>query len=168
VARVHHKLDVRPIPERVLYINELNFLETDLYQTNTDCEKAITGEIISKGGILPDDNVRIYIPLDLNSDYIMQQVHILYSILGSPDEENELHFVSGMAKIINQLEVYDQVWVTREVANAVQKEAGGVFHSQKGIDLANKIVAYLEEDEGSAECFPFETIEELKEEFWIE
>ncbi len=165
---MHHRLDVHPVPEQTLYINELNFLEPDLYQTNTDCEKAITGDVVSKGGILPDDNVRIYIPLDLNADHIMQQVHALYSTFGSPDEENEFHFLTGMTKIVNQLEVYDQIWVARDVAHALQKENGGVFHSLRGMELANKIVTYLEEDEGAAECFPFEVIEELKKSFWLE
>ena len=45
------------------------------------------------------------------------------------------------------------------------KNEGGVYHSQKGIELAKKIIEYLEENEGCAECFPYETIDKLKDEF---
>ncbi len=46
-----------------------------------------------------------------------------------------------------------------------KKSEGGVYHSQKGIELAKKIIEYLEENEGCAECFPYETIDKLKDEF---
>lgn len=38
-------------------------------------EKAVTGKKKSEGGILPDDNVRIYVPMDLNADGIMRQLY---------------------------------------------------------------------------------------------
>ena len=57
---MHHKLDIQPVPERVLYINEMDFLSPDFYGTDAEYEKALTGIRQSEGGILPDDNVRIY------------------------------------------------------------------------------------------------------------
>lgn len=49
----------------------------------------------------------------------------------------------------------------------MQKEDGGVRHSNQGIELAKQIVKYLEEIEGTAECFPYDEIEELREVFWL-
>lgn len=69
--------------------------------------------------------------------------------------------------MISQLEIYDQVWVARDAAHAVQKTEGGRLHSKQGIQLAQEIVRYLSEDEGAAECFPFEIIDELTEEYLL-
>ena len=44
---------------------------------------------------------------------------------------------------------------------------GGMRHSRKGIELEGKIVKRLEDNDGSAECFPYDEIEELKNEFWL-
>lgn len=38
-------------------------------------------------------------------------------------------------------------------------------HSMQGIKLAKRVVEYLEGNEGVAECFPYEEIEELKGKF---
>ena len=35
------------------------------------------------------------------------------------------------------------------------------------IELAGKIVKYLEENEGTAECFPYDEVEKLREMFWL-
>lgn len=40
-----------------------------------EMEKAVTGKKKYEGGILPDDNVRIYVPMDLNADGIMRQLY---------------------------------------------------------------------------------------------
>lgn len=108
---------------------------------------------------MPEDNVRIYIPMDLNADAIMHQLNLLYLMLESPSEHNETWFFSGVQALISQLEIYDQVWVARDAAHTIQKTEGGKLHSSQGIQLARKMVNYLSEDEGSAECFPFEIID---------
>lgn len=137
------------------------------YETEDEMEKAVTGKKKSEGGILPDDNVRIYVPMDLNDDGIMRQFYALYGALGEPTESNELVYHSGVRKIITQLEIYDQVWVARKVEESVQKENGGVIHSRKGIELAGEIINYLEENERAAECFPYDEVEELRDAFWL-
>lgn len=38
-------------------------------------------------------------------------------------------------------------------------------HSMQGIKLVKRVVEYLEVNEGVAECFPYEEIEELKGKF---
>ena len=164
---MHHNLDINPIPEKVLYVNELSLAGKVPYETKDDMEKAVTGKIKSKGGILPDDNIRIYVPMDLNADSIMWQLYSLYDLLGYPTESNESAYYSGVRKIITQLEIYDQVWVARKVEESVQKEDGGERRSRQGIELAGKIAKYLEDNEGIAECFPYDEVKELKSEFWL-
>lgn len=164
---MRHKLDIHPIPEKVLYINEMSLANPMVCKTTPEYEKAISGDTISRGGVLPDDNVRVYVPMDLNADNIMRQLYALYDALGSPDDNNESLFSAVVTKLISQLEIYDQVWVTRDLAHAVQKVDGEVFHSRQGIELAQKIVDFLLRDVGIAERFPLNEIEKLKEEFWL-
>lgn len=169
---MHHKLDIHPIPADVLYVNELLLAQLPLaenvpYETEQDMERAVTGKCEKEGGILPNDNVRIYVPMDLNADMIMRELYSLFGSHGYPTESNESVYSSAVRKIISQLEIYDQVWSARNVGETVQKVDGGVRHSWQGIELAGKIVKYLEDNDGSAECFPYDEIEELKNEFWL-
>ena len=164
---MHHKLDIHPIPEDVLYVNELSLVGEAPYETKQDEDKALTGKTRSKGGILPDDNVRIYVPIDLNADIIMWRLYSLQNLLGSPTEKNESAYSSGVSMVISQLEIYDQVWVTRKMDEAIQREDGGVRHSRQGIKLAKQIVKCLEDNEGIAECFPYDEVEKLREAFWM-
>lgn len=164
---MHHKLDVHPIPTDVLYVNEMSLAGKALYETKQDMDKALTGRTKSNGGILPDDNVRIYVPMDLNADIIMWRLYSLHSTLGYSTEKNEFAYCSGDGKVISQLEIYDQVWAARNLEDTVQKEDGGVRHSNQGIELAKQIVKYLEDIEGTAERFPYDVIQELREVFWL-
>ena len=128
---MHHDLDIHPIPEKVLYINDLSIADTAFgYETKKQHQKAITGKIHANGGILADDNVRIYIPLDLNADQILSRLQQIYRIMGSPKDMNEMEFSFEVGKIISQLEIYDQVWVARDLKNAIRIEER--LHSTKG------------------------------------
>lgn len=90
---MHHDLDIHPIPEKVLYINDLSIADTAFgYETTKQHQKALTGKIHSDGGILADDNVRIYVPLDLNADQILSRLQQIYQIMGSPNDMNEMEF----------------------------------------------------------------------------
>lgn len=71
---MRHNLDIYPIPKDVLYVNELSLAGKVPYETKDDTAKAITGKKAAEGGILPNDNVRIYVPMDLNADIIMWQL----------------------------------------------------------------------------------------------
>jgi len=164
---MHHNLDIHPIPEDVLYVNELSLAGKVPYELKDTMEKAITGKCAKDGGVLPDDNVRIYVPMDLNADIIMWRLYSLQNSLGYPTEKNESAYSSGVSKVISQLEIYDQVWAARNVGETVQKENGGVRHSPQGIELARKIVKCLEDNEGTAECFPYDEVEELRDAFWL-
>lgn len=101
-------------------------------------------------------------PIDLNADNIMQQLNRVYLMLKSPDEENETWFESVVRLLIYQLEIYDQVWVARDVAHTVRNSDSDRLHSRQAIDLAERMLEFLSEDEGAAECYPFEIIEELR------
>ena len=151
----------------MLYVNELSLTGKAPYKTKQDMDKALTGRTKSNGGILPDDNMRIYVPMDLNADIIMRQLYSLHSTLGCSTERNESAYCSGVGKVISQLEIYDRVWAARNLEDTVQKEDGGVRHSNQGIELAKQIVKYLEDIEGTAECFPYDEIQELREAFWL-
>ena len=105
--------------------------------------------------------------MDLNADIIMWQLYSPHSTLGYPIEKNESAYCSGVGKVISQLEIYDQVWAARNLEDTVQKEDGGVRHSHQGIELAKQIVKYLEDIEGTAEHFPYDEIQELREVFWL-
>lgn len=164
---MHHNLDIYPIPKDVLYVNELSLAGKVPYEIKDDTAKAITGKKKSEGGILSDDNVRIYVPMDLNADIIMWQLYSLHGSLGYPTEKKECAYSSGVRKVISQLEIYDQVWAARKLEDAVQKEDGGVRHSRQGIKLGKQIVKYLEDIEGDAECIPYDKVEELREAFWL-
>ena len=85
--------------------------------------------------------------------------------MGSPNDMNEMEFSCEVGKIISQLEIYDQVWVARDLKNAVRIEER--LHSTKGIELTKKIINVLMGDEGCAESFPYDVVDELKAEFGI-
>ena len=62
-------------------------------------------------------------------------------------------------RIVYQLEVYDEIWRDR-----LSLEEGK--HSEYAIKLAKKIIDKLEDiPDHCAECFPFETIENLTDEY---
>lgn len=61
--------------------------------------------------------------------------------------------------IISQLEIYDQIWFVRHMPKKGE-------HSREAKKLAAEIVDRLEEiPDCGAECFSFELIDELKEEY---
>ena len=163
---MHHDLDIHPIPEKVIYINDLSIADRACYyETEQQHQKALTGKIHRDGGILPDDNVRIYVPLDLNSAQILNRIQQIYRVMGSPDDMNEMEFSYAVDKIISQLEIYDQIWVARGLENAVKVKEH--LHSKKGIELVRKIINILLEDEGCAESFPYDIVDRLKVEFGV-
>lgn len=57
--------------------------------------------------------------------------------------------------------------VVRDLANATRKVNGGELHSQQGIALAQKMVEFMEQRGGNAECFPYDEISELKAKLWL-
>ena len=149
----HHKLDPYPEPKEKtpLYVNEPWLVDVSLDEDNIIAVKP-----------KPEDNVRIYVPLDLNGEAILRRLHYVIYRYGESTEANEFLFSNDVRLIIAQLEIYDQVWKVRHMP----KEGS---HSVEAKELAEKIVRMLEEiPDGCSEIFPFDVIEELREEFGIE
>ena len=151
----HHTLDIHPIPEgQALYINEPWLVDDSLFQYGPR-EKE------------PDyvaDNVRVYIPLDLNRDAILRRLRQICARHGDVDWENESEFSCDVARLICQIEIYDQVWHSR---HPITKAGRVSKHSAEGADLVGEVIKILQEvgDNGSGETFPYEIIEELKKEY---
>jgi hypothetical protein len=148
----HHDLDPYPIPKgkEPLYVNEPWLIDDSNYELswkNKEPESA-------------DDNIRVYVPLDINRQAILRRLDRIIARYGEANEENESEFGFDVAMLISQVEIYDQIWCARNVST-VKGE-----HSAKAIGLIKEFVAKLEKiPDGCTESFPFELIEELKEEF---
>ena len=146
----HHRLDPYPIPKdrTPLFVNEPALIDKTLLDMPLQREPE-----------LQDDNVRIYVPMDLNHDAILRRLRNLIYQYGEATEENELYFRADVYMIVSQLEIYDQLWYVRHMP-----EKGN--HSLEGQKLAADMISLLEEiPDGCAEMFPFELIDELKEEY---
>lgn len=78
---------------------------------------------------------------------------------GEARKDNEIEFSTDIGMIISQLEIYDQIWFVRHMPKKGE-------HSREAKELVTEIVARLENiPDGCAECFPFELIDELKQEY---
>ena len=146
----HHSLDPYPIPKdkKTLYINEPWLIDKSLLEYPHYRE--------------PDekeDNIRIYLPMDLNKDAILRRLDYIIMVYGEAREDNESDFSIDIGMIISQLEIYDQIWFVRHMPKEGE-------HSREAKELAAEIVSRLEDiPDGGAECFPFELIDELKEQY---
>ena len=146
----HHRLDPYPIPKEKtpLCINEPWLIDKSLLEYPPRRE--------------PDeqeDNVRIYIPMDLNRDAILRRLDRVIAHYGEATEENEMEFGVDVGMIISQVEIYDQVWFVRHMPDKGE-------HSNEAKELVREIIDRLKEiSDGCAECFPFDTIDELEQEY---
>ena len=146
----HHDLDIHPIPKEKapLFINEPWLIDGTLL------ELGIRRELLKALENQPD-NIRIYLPLDINREAILRRLEEIICRYGAATEANESSFCHDVRQVIAQFEIYDQRWPTRGM------EEGR--HSQKAIRLVQEIIARLQAiPDGCAERFPFELIEELE------
>ena len=105
------------------------------------------------------DNIRIYIPLDINHNAILRRLDRIIAFYKEVSWKNEMDFDEDVSMLLSQLEIYDQIWYVRHMP-----PEGG--HSREGIALVKEFVSRLEEiPDGCAECFPFDMIEELRQEY---
>ncbi|MFI3213285.1 MAG: hypothetical protein R3Y24_08070 [Eubacteriales bacterium] len=80
---------------------------------------------------------------------------------GEANEDNELCFQTDIEAVISQVEIYNQVWYVRNL-----KANGASKIIQQTIDVVREIIIRLEEiPDGCAEIFPFEMIDQLREEY---
>ena len=148
----HHSLDIKPIPEEVLFINETAL--SDLTVLNDP-----QGKVDSDAKCV--DNIRVYIPLDINANAIMRRIYDIYNRYGEVEEDNEFSVSSEVGRVISQLEIYDQIWHARG-------DDAGNGHSKKATDIVKEIVQYLMDNEGCAEMYPYDVIEELCSDYKLE
>lgn len=148
--KFNHDLDVHPIPKekQPMYINEPWLIDDTLLEYPINKE--------------PDDesdNIRIYIPMDLNKESILRRLRNVIAKYGAASEKNESDYSVEVGQIISQIEIYDQIWFVRNIPKAGN-------HSEKAIELVKEFISMLEEiPDECAERFPFDTINELKGEF---
>ena len=150
-----HTLDNHPIPEeQALFINEPWLVDDYLFQ-------------YGKWEREPDlafDNVRIYVPLDLNREAILRRLRLICSRYGDVDWKNESDFSCEVDQLVCQIEIYDQVCKSR---HPITREGRALKHSAEGVLLVREVIRILQEvgDSGEGETFPYGTIEELEKEY---
>lgn len=147
----HHTLDVYPIPKdkAPLYINEPWLIDRSLLE-------------ISNGSAEPEqeqDNIRVYIPMDINKNAILRRLDMLIIRYGEANEKNEIDFSIDVDMLVSQIEIYDQIWYARHMTENSN-------HSREVVELVKEFIARLEEiPDGCAESFPFELIDTLRKEY---
>lgn len=106
----HHRLDPYPIPKNKmsLYSNEPWLSDKALleYQRHREPEEQ-------------EDNVRIYIPMDLNKEAILRRMDRVIWQYGEATETNEMDFTIAVDMVISQLEIYNQIWFVRQKGSIV-------------------------------------------------
>ena len=146
-----HRLDVHPNPrdKAPLYINEPWIIDKSL----------LDAQDFDREPGPAKDNVRVYIPLDLNSRAILWRLNEIVMRYGESNEENESDFGAEVMLLIAQIEIYDQVWSARHMPPKGE-------HSREAVELVRGFVSQLEEiPDGCSEIFPFNVIDELKQEY---
>ena len=154
---MHHNLETKPVPEKVLYINEPDLADVTI--NHYGCGKQ---EEESQA-----DHIRVYIPLDLSADAILRRLRFLVCRYEEANGGNEFNFSMDVGRLVSQIEIYDQVWFAREGrTRAIGDDSESEKHSSKAVELVRRFVAELEEiPDGCAELFPFELIDELRREY---
>ena len=150
----HHNLDPHPIPKdkTPLFINEPQLCDRTVldYYTSDDIGAPEAEE----------DNVRIYVPIDLNAKAIRRRLYAIIARYGEATEDNESNFWQEVDMLLAQVEIYDQIWSAKEGT------IGDERHSKKTVALMKVFVQMLEEiPDGCSEIFPFVLIDDLKEEY---
>ena len=151
----HHDLDVFTIPKDItpLYINEPWLIDDTVIP---ELKKQIA-EL--KEPEPQDDNIRVYVPLDLNEEAILRRLRRLISLFGEATEDNEYEYQTQVRKLIYQIEIYDQVWASRHIPKEGE-------HSPEAKELVRKFVIILEHiPDACAETFPYDLIEALRNEY---
>ena len=152
----HHELDVCPEPpeKKPMFINEPWLIDKYLYDYGP--RKREPEQL--------EDNIRVYIPMDLNREAILRRMQRIIGQYGESNEENESDFRSDVDLLIEQICIYDQIWYARTIEES--DKISTKKHSVKGIALVKEFIKMLESiPDGCAELFPYETIDELKREF---
>ena len=153
----HHDLDVYPIPREKMpmFINEPWLVDKSIMDGYTK---------VTKEPDTQEDNIRIYVPIDLNKHAILRRLYRIILHYREANEKNEMDFSIDVNMLVSQIEIYDQIWYVRHMPEDRKQK-----HSVEAIELMREFVCMLEDiPDGGAECFPFELIDELKQEYGLE
>ena len=152
---IHHILDVYPEPKEKTprFINESWLIDHTI-------------DIVPDKRTPPEDqpdNIRIYVPLDLNRRAILRRLDdIIARYNGEATENNEMSFWLDVERLFMQVEVYDQYWYVRHIPKDRK-------HSAEATELVKEFIAHLGTiQEIDSEMFPYSMIKKLKEEFQLE
>lgn len=107
-----------------------------------------------------NDMIRVYVPLDISPDLITWRLYEVYDLLGSSSENNEYLYRYEIDRLITQLEIYDRIMM--EQGNPVNLITG---HTIKATEIAELMINKLLEDDGTAELFPYNMVDIIKEKF---
>ncbi|WP_049962412.1 hypothetical protein [Oribacterium sp. FC2011] len=146
----HHDIDPYTLPrdKQAIYINEPWLVDKTLLELPIHPEPEEE-----------KDNIRVYVPLDINKEAILRRLDRVIVQYGEANEYNESEFSVDVDRLVSQVEIYDQIWSIRYVP-----EEGK--HSAEAVELVKEFVERLRDiPDGCAECFPFETIDELSREY---
>lgn len=149
----HHNLDIYPEPRdnTPLYINEPWIIDE-------------TADIRVSEPDPATDNVRVYVPLDLNRETIIRRLQYIKSKYGDVDWRNETSISVEIALLIHQIEIYDQVHYVRHMPKATTHPSEKAY-SIEATSLVKEFIKELEEIDSSGDTFPYDKIEELRKEF---
>ena len=144
----HHDIDLSPIPEDkgVIFINEPWIVDGTIESVRKDPE-------------VEDDNIRIYVPIDINRRAILRRLDAVIGKYGDATEDNEFNYSTEVDKLVSQIEIYDQVWFVRNMPSCGK-------HSNEAKELVKEFVVRLRNiPDGCSEYFPFEVIKALEAEY---
>ena len=146
----HHDIDIYPIPSKQAprFINEPWLVD-----------ESLEDYFMQKEPENQPDNIRIYVPVDLNREAILRRLNWIIYRNGGASERNEMEYSLEVSRLILQIEIYDQIW--RVCHYSTDRK-----HSVEAVELVQAFVERLKEiPDECAELFPFETIEELEKEY---
>ena len=158
---IYHPIDIEPVTERkgARFVNEPWLVD-------------VSYEGMEKWSAEPEDepdNVRICVPVDLNAEAILRRLRYFVYRYGEATEKNESEFSADVRRLVSQMEIYNQIWLTRSKHSRVDENGMIIPLSDEGVKLAKAFIVELEKiPDGCAELFPFELIDELKRDYQIE
>ncbi|GEM_PF-589748 len=143
------------------HLDDMDYLP--FYDWRVEEEGFLKGLTKKDGGILPDDNVRIYLPKDINSKSILADLNHLYTQFGDVGENNEEYYSCEVRKPIRFLEIYDSILLENHEIETVQTD--DKVHTKLAQDTTQEMVKIMMENQGWAELFPYEECEQLADLF---
>lgn len=105
-AMKHYKLDHFPISEDVkpIFVNDPELVDASLRSVDRQHDKTKC-----ENDQLHSENLRVYVPLDINRDTILRRIDYIIGRYGEVNEVNEYYFYEDVMQVVSQIELYNQV-----------------------------------------------------------